>query len=238
MQFWSLVVAICAALPVVEVQTRNASSGVAISLAPEGLKIATSRRLAEGQTETGDRLRGGAPGDMVPQILLAGMKSGLTADVPAAATGIRQATVSSASNTPAAGQAEYVTQSIRGRVEWMSVALKRRLGVTVVPEAKERLLTLETTDGQLLPILEDARGRSFRIDKRLREMDVELLVRRYKQSPMLQVIRIYEFEKDKKVIVDYWCDVCAIVMFELGPCDCCQDTNRLRKRPSDEHGTP
>ena len=75
------------------------------------------------------------------------------------------------------------------------------------------------------------------MDKRLREIDVELLVRRYKQSPMLQVIRVYEIKKDKKYLVDYWCDICAIVMFELGPCDCCKDTNRLRKRPSDEYGT-
>ena len=80
--------------------------------------------------------------------------------------------------------------------------------------------------------MEDARGRSLRIDKRLRAMDLELLVRRYHGSPMVQVIRIYEWGEDGKYIVDYWCDVCAIPMFQAGPCDCCQEANRLRKRPA------
>ena len=162
----------------------------------------------------------------------------LNADGPKGTTGIVQVQAQPATKTPTADQAEYATQTIQGRVVWMSEALKRRFGINLVPEAKERLLALDTTDGKLLPILEDARGRSFRVDKRLREMEVELLVRRYKQLPMLQVIRVYEIKKDRKLIVDYWCDICAIVMFELGPCDCCQDTNRLRKRPSDEYGTP
>jgi hypothetical protein len=143
-----------------------------------------------------------------------------------------------AGTEPASDQAEYVTESIRGRVVWMSAALKRRFGINLVREANERVLALETTDGQLLPIMEDVRGRSFRMDKRLREMEVELLVRRYQQLPMLQVIRVYELKDDTKYVVDYWCDVCAIVMFQLGPCDCCQDTNRLRVRPFDEVATP
>ena len=59
---------------------------------------------------------------------------------------------------------------------------------------------------------------------------MELSVRRYKQHPMLQVIRVYELDQDEKFEVDYWCDVCAIVMFEKGFCACCQDDNRLRRR--------
>jgi len=84
--------------------------------------------------------------------------------------------------------------------------------------------------------MEDTRGRSLRIDQRLREMDVELLVRRYEGPPMIQIIRVYERRNDRKYIVDYWCDVCAIVMFQSGPCDCCQAPNRLRKRPVDDQG--
>jgi hypothetical protein len=46
----------------------------------------------------------------------------------------------------------------------------------------------------------------------------------------VQVIRLYELKKEGKFILDYWCDVCAIDMYELKPCDCCQAPNRLRLR--------
>ena len=37
-------------------------------------------------------------------------------------------------------------------------------------------------------------------------------------------------KKDGKFELDYWCDICAIGMYESGPCDCCQEPNRLRER--------
>jgi hypothetical protein len=129
---------------------------------------------------------------------------------------------------------EYRTESIPGRVVWMAEALARRYGVTSVPEAQERILAIETVDGNVLPIVEDLRGRSFRADERLRAMDVELLVRRYDAVPMIQILKIHEIKDGKKYVIDYWCDICSIVMFETGPCACCQDDNRLRKRLVDE----
>ena len=113
---------------------------------------------------------------------------------------------------------------------WLAEALKRRYGISTQPDASKRVLALETTKGKLLPLLEDLRGRSFRTDERLRKMDVELLVRRYEAHPMLQVVRIQELRGDQKLIVDYWCDICSIVMFEEGFCACCQADNRMRKR--------
>ena len=133
---------------------------------------------------------------------------------------------------------KYQTISLPGRFVWLSEALKRQFGITTVPEAKERGLALETTDRQVIPIVEDVRGRAFRNDERLREMDVELLVRRYLRSPVVQIVRIYERTDDGKFLIDYWCDVCAIVMFEAGPCSCCQDDNRLRRRRVDSLGNP
>lgn len=126
----------------------------------------------------------------------------------------------------------YKTTRIRGRVVWYAEALSRRLGIKSVPEAAERSLALETRDGRLLPIIEDVRGRSFRIDKRLRMLeDVELLVRVYESTPAIQIIRVFSHEKDATLELDYWCEVCAIAMYELKPCDCCQDPIILRKRP-------
>ena len=125
---------------------------------------------------------------------------------------------------------EFRTASFRGKVVWLNEVLKERFGISTVPEAAQRSLAILTDDGSLLPILDDPRGRSFRTDPRLREMRVELFVRQYSAQPMLQIIRVYELLDGQKYEVDYWCDVCAIIMFETGPCACCQDDNRLRKR--------
>ncbi len=129
---------------------------------------------------------------------------------------------------------DYRKVAVQGRVAFLGDVLQRRFGVQTVREARERVLVLETTDGKLMPIVEDLRGRSFRKDPRLREMDVQLDARQYDGSQLLQVLRICEIKEERKFEVDYWCDVCAIVMFEDGPCDCCQDHNRLRKRPVDQ----
>lgn len=129
-----------------------------------------------------------------------------------------------------AGQPGFVVRSLRGRVVWMSEALARRHQVQTVPEAAERILALETDTGQLFPLVEDVRGRAFRGDQRLREMNVELLVRQHQGSPMVQVIQVFEMTAEGRWELDYWCDICAIAMFELKPCDCCQAPNELRRR--------
>ncbi len=126
--------------------------------------------------------------------------------------------------------AEYATETIRGRVVWLAEALQRRFGVKTVAEAGERVLALETAEGRLVPLVEDVRGRSFRNDKRLRGIDVELLVKRYDGSPLVQVIKIFQLKKDGKYELDYWCEICAIAMYELKECDCCQGPIELRLR--------
>lgn len=132
--------------------------------------------------------------------------------------------------SPGAGRSEFETLTLQGRVVWMSEALLRRHGIREVPEAAERALAIETRDGQLCPLVEDTRGRAFRADPRLRNIDVELLVRRYRHSPSVQIIRLFELAKDGKYELDYWCDICSIVMVELKECECCQARNELRRR--------
>ena len=87
-------------------------------------------------------------------------------------------------------------------------------GVPSVPEARERILALQTSASDLVPLLEDVRGRAFRRDERLREMNVELVVRRYRNTPAVQIIRVIEVTKDGRYEIDYWCEVCSIAMFE------------------------
>jgi hypothetical protein len=126
------------------------------------------------------------------------------------------------------------TTTVRGRVVWLADAVEQQLGVRVVPEARERTLALKTADGKILPLLEDVHGRAFRADERLRQRDVELLVRRYAQTPALQVLRVYGFDAHgHKVELVYWCEVCGITMLELKKCDCCQGPVVLQERPVD-----
>jgi hypothetical protein len=125
---------------------------------------------------------------------------------------------------------EYRNELIRGQVVWLAEALKSEFGISTVPEAAKNSLAILTKDGRLFPIVENLRGRAFRKDPRLRQTDMEILVRRSERQPLIQILRVYQIEDDKRYEVDYWCDVCAIVMFETGPCACCQDDNRLRKR--------
>ncbi len=120
--------------------------------------------------------------------------------------------------------------SLEGQVVWFADALQQQLGVQLVPSARESLLALRTARGEILPLIEDLRGHSFRVDPRLRQMRVELLVRRYQATPAVQILRIYEVTEEGKWQVDYWCDICSIAMYEAGPCSCCQQENRLRKR--------
>jgi hypothetical protein len=128
----------------------------------------------------------------------------------------------------------FETVTIRGRVGWLADVLARRHGVQQVVEAAERVLVLETSAGELHPLIEDVRGRSFRRDARLRQFDVELVARRHHGSPFVQVVQVFELRKDGKYSIDYWCDICAIIMYELKDCDCCQGPIELRRTRSGE----
>jgi hypothetical protein len=134
------------------------------------------------------------------------------------------------SDSAATEEDAYETLSLRGRVVYLAPALEKRFGAKAVPEARERILALESPGGVYTPIFEDVRGRAFRKDARLRGIDVELLVRQYEGSPMVQVIQVFAIEDGKKYELDYWCEICAIAMFELKDCDCCQGPIELRRR--------
>jgi len=132
--------------------------------------------------------------------------------------------------TDAADSPPFKLQTYRGHVVFLNEALARKFGIATVPEAADRSIALETGDGTLVPIVEDVRGRAFRADERLRKPEVEILVRKYEGSPAVQVIRLFEVTKDGKLELDYWCDICAIPMVELKPCECCQGETILRRR--------
>ena len=131
----------------------------------------------------------------------------------------------------------FEVQSFRGRVVWASDALSKQFGIHEVPEAAERVLVLREDSGKLHPLVEDVRGRAFRRDDRLRGVNVELLARKYRDSPFIQIIRVFELSKAGKFEIDYWCEICSIAMFELKECECCQGPIELRRRKVDAEGT-
>jgi hypothetical protein len=133
----------------------------------------------------------------------------------------------------AEGPASFTVETHRGYVVFLADAVEKQTGVPVVPEARDRVLALQNAKGELIPLLEDVRARAFRRDERLRNMEIELVVRRYRTSPLVQVIGVAEIAKDGKYEIDYWCDICSIAMFEQKDCECCQEPNVLRRRKVD-----
>lgn len=119
-----------------------------------------------------------------------------------------------------------------GKIVNLLEALKRR-AVTASDESKSQFV-LETDDGELIPIVPDWRGLAFFQDERLRDRRIELVGTRQKAAPYLQVQMVFVFdEKGARRYMDYWCDICSIAMYEIKPCDCCQEKIRLRLQPQE-----
>jgi hypothetical protein len=124
----------------------------------------------------------------------------------------------------------FTTETLRGRVIFLTDEMEKRTDARPVPEAKDRILGLQASNGQVIPLLEDVRGRAFRNDERLRQMEVELLVRRYRNWPLVQILRVFELKDGSRYEIDYWCDICAIAIYEDRECDCCQGPVVLRRQ--------
>lgn len=130
-------------------------------------------------------------------------------------------------------EAKPPKQLFRGQVVLVSEHLQRR-GIKAYPEELTGQVALETAGGELLPILPDWRGRALYQDERLRRRKVELIGFRRPGLPYLQVLTIYTFDKQGvRQYTDYWCDICSIPMYEIKPCDCCQQDIRLRFQPQE-----
>jgi hypothetical protein len=128
---------------------------------------------------------------------------------------------------------EPVKSIVSGKVIPLVEALKQRGIKTYSEEIKEQFV-LVTRTGEILPIVPDWRGRAFYQDERLRNRPVDLVVNRRKGVPWLQVLSIYVFDENEvRSVMDYWCDICAIPMYEIKECECCQGPTRLRLRPQE-----
>lgn len=148
--------------------------------------------------------------------------------------GMIRAQDASPQDTPPAEPAKEVPrrQLFHGQVITLGEALKRR-DIAFSEEVANHLV-LDTGDGELIPILADWRGRAFYQDERLRNRDVDLVAIRRPGIPYLQVLMVYTFDDEgRRQFTDYWCDICAIAMYEIKLCECCQGDIRLRFRPQE-----
>lgn len=120
---------------------------------------------------------------------------------------------------------------LRGEVVLLAEALRQR-GVKTYAEEIAQQAVLRTATGELIPLVPDWRGRAFSQDERLRGRPVELVVNRRVGVPWVSVLSIYgRDDAGQRSVIDYWCDVCAIPMYEIKDCECCQGPIRLRFRP-------
>ena len=120
---------------------------------------------------------------------------------------------------------------MRGEVVLLAEALRQR-GVKTYAEEIAQQAVLRTATGELIPLVPDWRGRAFSQDERLRGRPVELVVNRRVGVPWVSVLSIYgRDDAGQRSVIDYWCDVCAIPMYEIKDCECCQGPIRLRFRP-------
>jgi len=120
----------------------------------------------------------------------------------------------------------------RGKVVLVREALARRK--IEAREEFDRQVALETDSGELIPIVPDWRGRAFFQDEHLRDRPVELVGKRAKGVPYLQVLIIFTFDKNgTRQYTDYFCDTCGFAMYEIKPCECCQGPVHLRYQPRD-----
>lgn len=161
---------------------------------------------------------------------LGGLRPTTADDAPAA----KSAPAAPATEKKSAAEKPAVRRELlSGKVVLLSDALKRREIKAYEPEIKGQVV-LETAAGDLWPILPDWRGRAFFQDERLRDRPTDLVVLRDAGVPHLRVQSIFLFdEKGERQLMDYWCDICAIPMYEIKDCECCQGPLRLRlqKKP-------
>jgi hypothetical protein len=134
--------------------------------------------------------------------------------------------------TPQASADRSAQELFRGKVVMLRDALvRRKIDAT---EEIDKQVVLETPTGDLIPIVPDWRGRAFYQDARLRDREVELVGKRQKGVPYLQVLMVFTYDKQgQRQYTDYYCDTCAFPMYEIKPCECCQGPVRLRFQPRD-----
>lgn len=93
---------------------------------------------------------------------------------------------------------------------------------------------LLSRDGRLIELEGDGPTLGVLRDRRLKEADFEVEghfeAKRFVAAP-IHTRALYVWRGGQRLVVTYWCDVCAIRAWTPGKCQCCQEEMRLDLRP-------
>jgi hypothetical protein len=93
---------------------------------------------------------------------------------------------------------------------------------------------IRAADGMVIELEGDAATVAVLFDQRLKTEDFEALGE-FKGPDRFAVLPIHEralfvWRMGRKLVITYWCEVCAIRSYSPGPCQCCQEWTALDPR--------
>ena len=108
----------------------------------------------------------------------------------------------------------------------------------LLAESADAKPALKLPDGKLVGTEGDAPTLGVLRDKRLRGAEMELLGRFDARGAFIvdpiHTRSIFVHKDGKRLMVTYWCDVCAIRTYSPGICWCCQEETVLDLRERDD----
>ena len=105
-----------------------------------------------------------------------------------------------------------------------------RGSLTLTPDGKP---ALKTSNGELVTLSGDEDTNGVLKDKRLANADFEVHGERRGAAFIIDPIHtraMYVHKDGKRLLVTYWCDVCAIRTYTPGICWCCREDTALDLR--------
>lgn len=127
-------------------------------------------------------------------------------------------------------QETYRLETYRGEVV-MLTELPSLKNLVFDKEPVLKQVVLLQADGSFLPLLSDDASRALFIDKRVRNKKAELVARKHKGMPYLQVVSFKIESEGKLQTPEYYCEVCAISVRFPQDCPCCQGELIFRMKP-------
>jgi hypothetical protein len=127
---------------------------------------------------------------------------------------------------PPAPKPETFTGKVRPLAE-----LVKEFGAKLDADAAPHWLALVTDEGKVYPLIKDAGGRLFFLDKKLLDRPMRVTGRLLPGSSMLQVLEVHSLIKGVPHQVYYWCDICSIRRGEKMICECCGGPMDLKEVP-------
>lgn len=144
----------------------------------------------------------------------------------ALATGVSLCLASQVEAAPPETRALTLTGKVRPLAD-----LVGQLGSKLDADAVPFHVALVTEDGKIYPLIKDAGGRLFFLDKRLLDRPMRLGGKLLPGSQLLQVLEVQSLVKGVPHHVFYWCDICSIKRYEKMICECCGGPMDLKEEP-------